>query len=149
MPSLYKRIERWYPLTLGSSTAIACSFIFYGKPLPESASAIFAATAGLAGVVIGFLATTMPILYTISDNDDLQRIKAVSKHKRLINYFLDAINHSFVLLFASLAALFFDVIRIEGWQGLIFFLWLFSFATTGMSSYRFVRVFVDILRTVE
>ncbi|WP_026736134.1 hypothetical protein [Fischerella sp. PCC 9605] len=146
---MQKNLERWYPLTLGLFSTVFYCLLFWGKPLPSSLKDVFSAATTLSGIAIGFLATAMSILFTISNTNVVKQIKNSNKYIRLINYFVDAINWSFLLAFLSFIGLFIEIKNFGSWQWLAFGIWLFALLTSGFSAYRVIRVFAAILRAAN
>ncbi|MUG92822.1 hypothetical protein F7734_10320 [Scytonema sp. UIC 10036] len=143
------KLERWYPVTFGFFITALCYLLFRSKPLPSSLKDIFSAATTLSGIAVGFLATAMSILFTISNTFVVKQIKNTNKYTRLINYFMDAINWSFLLAAFSLVGLFIDINNLGVWQWSAFGIWLFTLITSGLSSYRVIRVFAAILRAAN
>jgi len=144
------KIEKWYPLTLGLIiTILYCSY-FSKNLLPESWKEILSAVTTLSGIAIGFISTAMSILFTISSSNIVQQIIKTNNYDKLINYFLDAINLLFLLILLSLIGLFIDIKALgHTLQVLASGVWIFALITSGLSSYRVIRVFASVLRAAK
>lgn len=143
-------IEKWYPLFFGTTFAIVCSYFFTKDPSQNSFKELFSATTTLSGIAIGFLATAVSILLTIIKSYIVQQIINGKVYDKLINYFMDAIQWLFMLTLLSYIGLFFDIATFEQpFKSLAFSLWALAFMTSGLSSYRVIRVFASILRAAK
>lgn len=144
------RWEKWYPLSLGAIFTILCCSYFSKNNLPDSWKEILSSATTLSSIAIGFLATAMSILFTISNSHVVKQIINTNSYDKLINYFLDAINWLFWLVLFSFIGLFVDI---RAWQKplqlLACGLWFFSLITSGLSSYRVIRVFAAVLRAAR
>ncbi|MDZ7952443.1 hypothetical protein [Nostoc sp. DedQUE09] len=143
---MHKNIERWYPITFGLALTVLYCSLLRSKPLPTSLKDVFSAATTLSGIAIGFLATAMSILFTIGNTNVVKQMKNSNKYTILINYFMDAINWSFLLASLSFFGLFVEIKTFGSLQWLVFGIWLFTLLTSGLSSYRVIRVFAAILR---
>jgi hypothetical protein len=143
---MHKNIERWYPITFGLALTVLYCSLLRSKPLPTSLKDVFSAATTLSGIAIGFLATAMSILFTIGNTNVVKQMKNSNKYTILINYFMDAINWSFLLASLSFLGLFVEIKTFGSLEWLVFGIWLFTLLTSGLSSYRVIRVFAAILR---
>ncbi|PSB32852.1 hypothetical protein [Chlorogloea sp. CCALA 695] len=141
------KIEKWYPLFFAISFAILCSYFYKGNPSPNSFDGLFSAATTLSGIMIGFLATAMSILLTIIKSYVVQQVINAKVYDKLINYFIDAIQWLFVLLFLSFIGLFVDITKFDqSFRIPAFGLWSLAFMTSMLSSYRVIRLFASIMR---
>ena len=141
------KIEKWYPLFFGILFAILCSHFYKKNPSPNSFDGLFSAATTLSGIMIGFLATAMSILLTIIKSYVVQQIINAKVYDKLINYFMDAIQGLFILLFLSFIGLFVDITKFDQFFRISAFgIWSLAFMTSMLSSYRVIRLFASIMR---
>ncbi|MBC1277669.1 hypothetical protein GNF10_17320 [Nostoc sp. UCD121] len=146
---MQKNIEKWYPITFGLAFTILYCLFSLGKALPSSLKDIFSAATTLSSIAIGFLAAAMSILFAIGNTNVIKQMKNANKYIMLINYFMDAINWSFLLASLSFLGLFIEIKNFGSWEWLAFAIWLFTLLTCGLSCYRVIRVFAAILRAAN
>ncbi len=143
------KTEKWYPLVLGFIISWCYYWFSVGNHLPNSLKELFSAATTLSGIAIGFLATAKSILFSINQTHIVRQLKNTNKYKTLINYFMDAINWSFLLAILSLTGLFIDFANLQSWHSIAFSFWVFSLVTAGLSCYRVIDVFATILRSSD
>lgn len=141
------RIERWYPVLLGLLIASCYYWFLQSHPLPNSLKELFGAATTLSGIAIGFLATAESILFSINHTYVVRQLKSTNTYKKLINYFMDAIQWSFVLAIFSFIGLFINFTNQQYWHSLAFSLWVFFLVTAGLSAYRVIDIFASVLRS--
>ena len=144
---MQRTFEKWYPLVFGFSIAFCCHLLLHSHSPSSSLKDVFSAATTLSSIAIGFLATAESILFSISQTSIIKQLKITGTYKRLINYFMDAINWSFLLAIFSLIGTFIDFKTWQLWNSTLFDLWLLAFAAAGLSSYRVIHVFASILRS--
>lgn len=142
-----KKTEKWYPLAIGIIIGLCCYLVLLGNSLPSSLKELFSAATTLSGIAIGFLGSAESILFSISETNVIKQLKNTNRYKILINYFMDAINWSFLLAVLSLIGLFIDFATFQPWHSIAFSFWALTLVTAGLSCYRVIDVFALILRS--
>jgi len=143
------KIERWFPLVIGSLAAVVYLGVFYNRSLPSSVKELFSSGMALSAITVGFLATAQSILFSIDKKYVIQQLKATKTYNTLINYFMSAINWSFLLAIFSAVSLIINFEKQESWHSLFFAAWLFMFVTVISSCYRIIDTFASILRSPD
>jgi hypothetical protein len=139
--------ERWYPLLLGVAS-VACYFYWLRNySFPKSLNDIFSTSTTLSGIVVGFLITAKSILFSIDERYIIKKLKETKTYNKLINYFMSAIQYSFILAFISLFCLFIDFGNPQVYHKIFFSIWLFFLVVAGSSCYRVIDVFSRILKS--
>lgn len=143
--------ERWYPILLGIIFSL-CYFFWirnHSLPEPEKLSNLFSAGTTLSGIAIGFLITAESILFSIEERYIVKKLKETKTYNKLINYFMFAIQSSFVFVLFSIVCSFIDfsVKDPTMFQKIMFTTWLSILIITGSSCYRVISVFSDILKS--
>lgn len=141
--------ERWYPLL--SSMVLTFFFLLLFRRLnltiPESTKDLLTAATTLSGIVVGFLAATQAILFSIDNSLVIKNLRQAGVYSRLVNYLMDAIHWSLALAIISSVGLFLDLKNPQTWYLYPFLLWVFLSITTGLSCYRVIRLFNRILHS--
>lgn len=143
-----KYVERWYPLVISTITGILIYILSskYRIDIEKITSDLFPNTINLGGIVIGFLAAAKSILFSIENSYIVQQFKKANIYKKLINYFMDAINLGFILVIASIIG---SLINFENPNKILyvyFSFWAALIVATGLSSYRVIRIFSDTIK---
>jgi len=144
------KIERWYPLAIGTLAALT-SFglgLRYPLQLPPSMKDVLTATTTLSSIIVAFLAAVQAILFSINHEQVIRNLKQASVYKKLINYLMDAIHWSISLAIISSAGLILDFSIPQKWYSYAFFIWLFILTVALLSCYRIIRLFNKILRSL-
>lgn len=141
------KIERWFPLLTGGFTAACYISFLRGYFLPSSVRDLFSSAMQISSITIGFLITAFSILVTIEDKHIVQQLKQAGVYNKLINYFLDAIQWSFILIAVSSIGLLIDFNSQESWHSLAFAIWLFVLTSTASSFYRVIDIFISVVRS--
>lgn len=143
------KLERWYPLIFGFTCSIIYLIFFRRYPLPESLKDLLSAVTNLSGIAIGFLAAAQSILFSLPRKYVIQQLKKAGMYSRLLNYFMTAIQWSFVLAVISAFGLLIDFTKSQSWHSLAFSVWLFILTTASLSYYRVIEVFTALLRAPD
>lgn len=140
------QIERWYPIALGIIVAAFYFILLKEYSFPKSLNDIFSTSTTLSGIAIGFLITAKSILFSIDEKYIIKQLKSTKIYRKLINYFMSAIQWSFFLAIVSLFCLFIDFSQPRAYLKILFSSWLFSLTVSGASCYRVIDVYAQILR---
>lgn len=140
-------LERFYPLFMAIGVAFVNYVFVQSYPLSDFAKDLFNATLNLAGITVGFLAASMSILFSMEQKYMVQQLKQASIYKKLINYFIDAITWSFIVIIIDILGLTINFKISELWKYLFFVLWAFSVSASLASTYRVVSVFAKLLKS--
>ncbi|MEQ8467683.1 hypothetical protein [Coleofasciculus sp. E1-EBD-02] len=117
--------------------------------MPESLKDLLSAVTNLSGIAIGFLAAAQSILFSLPRKYVIQQLKKAGMYSRLLNYFMTAIQWSFVLAVISAFGLLIDFTKSQSWHSLAFSVWLFILTTASLSYYRVIEVFTALLRAPD
>lgn len=142
--------ERWYPLVLSTVFTIGTGLLFIRLDLdiPKTIKDLLTAATTLSGIVIGFLAATQAILFSIENSQVILHLKQGGMYRKLINYLMDAIHWSLLLAIISSIGLFLDLTTPKPWYIYPFFVWSFCSAAAALSCYRVIRLFNKILHSL-
>ncbi len=160
--SIESKIEKWYPITGGVIATCLYYSISKNSALPNLIKDIFSAGATLSSIATGFLATAISIILTITNSDIVKLLKSMRVYVKLINYFMEAIRWSFLVVIFSLIGLFIDFSTNQSWhlflfnsfnlkihwQLLFFNIWIFFLITSLLCTYRVVNIFAIILKSL-
>lgn len=139
--------ERFYPLCVAAGIALVNYVFVQNYPLTDFAKDLFNATLNLASITVGFLAASMSILFSIEKKYIVQQLKQANIYKKLINYFIDAITWSFMVVIIDILGLTINFKISESWKHLFFIFWIFSVATSIASAHRVISVFANLLKS--
>jgi hypothetical protein len=141
--------ERWYPLLFSMLLTLSTFLLFrrLNLSIPDSTKDLLTAATTLSGIIVGFLAATQAILFSIDNSKIIENLRQAGVYSRLINYLMDAIHWSLALAVISSVGLFLDLSNPQSWYLYPFFLWVFFSITTGLSCYRVIRLFNRILHS--
>jgi hypothetical protein len=141
-----KIFERWYPIICSFLLALLYGALFgetfYSLPIRDVLSSVLS----VAGIIIGFVATAMSILFTIEKKQIILQLKDVEYYRMLIDYFASSIRWTFMLMLLSCIGLVGNYNQPAFWQAAGFNVWLWVLLTTGFSCYRLLEIFAKILR---
>jgi hypothetical protein len=143
---LQSLLERFYPLLLAIAVAIVNWIFVRNYPLPDFAKDLFNATLSLASITVGFLTAAISILSAMDQKFIVQQLKQANIYRKLINYFIDAINWSFIVMVLDIFGLTISFNTDEPWKQLFFVFWTFSVSIALTSTYRIVTVFAKLLK---
>jgi|GEM_PF-5450374 len=138
--------ERFYPLLLALGIAFFNSLFVHRYPLSDFAKDLFNATLNLASITVGFLAASMSILFSIEQKYMVQQLKQSKLYNKLINYFLDAITWSFIVVVLDILGLTINFKTTDWWEYWFFIGWTLSVSTALASTYRTISVFARLLK---
>lgn len=143
-----KHIERWLPLTVATAVGIIAFSVSYRTKLDinEITEKLFPNTINLGGIVIGFLAAAKSILFSIEEGFIMRQIRKAEVYKKLINYFMDAINLGFLLVIFSIVGTLINFENPLTIHHCLFGVWVALLVNMGLSSYRVIKIFADILK---
>jgi hypothetical protein len=148
-------VERFYPLLLGTCVGCVAYYLNSRYGIPDNIKEIFAAVMNVFGVAIGFLATVKTVILGFNEQDIIKKLKKTGSYKKLLNYFLNAVQYSFALLAASTVGLSlnFKTNVVYGitfsWQPYFISIWWFLLATSTLKYYRAIDIFSTILRSLN
>lgn len=138
-------IERWNPQIIGIFTTACYIFFLRNYSLPSSVKDLFNAALTFSSLAITFLGTALSILMVIDKIYLVQQLRNAGVYRKLVNYFIYAINWCFVLAAVTAATLLIDFTAKESWHWVAFAIWLFILTTTGFACYRVIDIFAKIL----
>lgn len=141
------KVERWSPLIIGFFTATIYFCFLQNYSLPSSVRDLFSSAMQVSSITIGFLATALSVLLSIESKNIIQQLKNAGVYKKLVNYFVIAVNWSFALVIFSAICLLLDFKVQWIWNSVTFAAWLFALTGTAASCYRVIDIFASILRS--
>lgn len=143
------KIEKYYPIVMGSVAAVLFYFTVNNAKLPNSIHNIFSAAANLSAIAIGFLGAAMAIVLAITNSRVIKSLKQTGAYVRLINYFDSAIKASFCLAVLSFFGLLVDTTSVGLLQTMFATVYVFFLIVSGAKVYRVIDVFSHILRNTQ
>ncbi len=143
------KVERWFPVILGLLTTVIIGQVADLSSIATFAKDLFTSTISLGSIFIGFLTATLAIIFSIDQKYVVKQLKAAKVYNKLINYFMDAIGWSFVVVALSIVGLVIDFKVQADWHLGGFAVWIFSLTTAGLSTYRITSVLSDVLKTPD
>jgi hypothetical protein len=142
-------VERTYPLLLGFLVGLIALYVTKLYGVTDSIKDIFSAVMNICGITVGFLATVETIILAFNDQHIIKQLKKTGSYKRILNYFLGAIQYSFVLLVLSAIGLSLDFKTDSIWQPYFLGVWCWTLATSILSYYRAIDIFSAILSALD
>ncbi len=144
-PKTKSIIERWFPLCIAVLIVGANVLFLKYSPSKESLKDLFNATFNLGGIILGFLTASKAILFSIDEKYTIKQLRSAGVYRKLINYFMDTIRWSFVLIVFDIVCLSISWDPPADWHKYVINVWIFIISTTLLSCYRVVSVFSKIL----
>lgn len=146
LKQLKRFYERWHPILLSSAAVCLTSFLDYKSIIPIDQTALFEGMLGFQGILVGFLATAKSIIFSVESRPFIQEMKKTVVYKKLINYFMDAINASFISACLSIICLVVNFDIFKPWHFVLISFWVFFSTLSLLSSYRVISKFSKILK---
>lgn len=143
------KVEKRYPFWISLLIGVGGYLFFYKIPISNKISDLFSALLNVSAIGIGFLGTSMGILYTMSKDWIIRALKDTEKnyYKITINYFLKAIYASSFMALMNCIGLLLDWnIKLNGNHQVIFSLWLSSCILSILTYQRIISIFSLILK---
>jgi hypothetical protein len=144
-PKVKSIIERWFPIFGALLVMLANIFIIKYSPSKESLKDLFNSTLNLGGIIIGFLTASKAILFSIDEKYVIQSIKSAGVYKKMINYFMDAIRWSFLLIILDIICIVIDWEHRGALHSAALNCWVFIMSVTLLSCYRVISLLGKIL----
>lgn len=147
MKTACKIWERFYPLFFGLVAGGSVWWLFKARTVPEKIYDMMANGINIGGIIIGFLATTVALIYSLQTNYIIVQLKKMGQFSTFVLFFRATVNWCMGL--AGLGAVGFfldfkDAALIE--RNRIFLsCWVCVFVTAGLCAYRFIRVLCILL----
>lgn len=138
-------IESWVPQIIGIFTTAFYILFLRNYSLPSSLKDLFNATITFSSLAIAFLGTALSILMAIDKNYLVQQLRNAGVYRKLLKYFMSAINWCFGLTAVTAITILIDFTTKESWHWIAFAIWLFVLTTTGFACYRVIAIFAKIL----
>lgn len=143
-----KAIERWAPTGLAVIAGIATAFAYPHTSLREDTIApVLNATVSVGSIAVGFVATAMAMLYSMSASRLIHELKRSSDKRwlRIINYAIESLAWCFVLVIASWIGLFGHYGTATRLNHCLSVFWMSLAIGSGVSVVRVLSVFVLVL----
>jgi hypothetical protein len=144
---LTKLVERWTPLFLASFLLVLNWSFFKIYPVQNFKDLLNGAL-NLGSISIGFLTASQAVLLSIDEKYVVKQLKNAGVYKKLVQYFLNAIQSAFILVVISIFCLGIEIdfLQSQSFLGeLLFNIWFFFCVETIASCYRVISVFSKIL----
>lgn len=139
-------LEKNYPFVVALFIAVVAYFLPYdlsGKNFAQILSSVIT----IGAILIGFLATMMSILITITGKRVIKRITALGASGRFTGYFFITLVLGFILVvFSSVLNAFTDLCGRRSHY--VFVAWIFVVAFFLLASFRIVHLMARILKNV-
>lgn len=147
-------VEKRYPFWSSIIIGVFCYFFFPLHLIPKNLDKIFPEIIQISALAIGFLSTSLALIFTLAKEWIIKALKELKKNKYykiMIDYFIRAISASFIVALINACCLFLDwnnsddkiLIKVG------FSLWISSLIGLFLSYYRIIRVFSWILKSTE
>jgi hypothetical protein len=144
-----KLTERWFPL-VGAAiiTTTSSKFIEYSE-INFFAKDLFSSLLNFEGILVGFLMASKSILIAIEGKSIIKWLKDGGVYNKLLQYFMDAINWSFIAIIFSIAGIITSFSIIGIWQFFVFYGGIFVISASVLCCYRVIYLFTKILRSIN
>ncbi|TGK51126.1 hypothetical protein [Leptospira kanakyensis] len=138
-----------YSKTYPYIIALLCSILSYKFssyiPYPNIPT-ILPQTMTFGGIIVGFFATTLTILYSIDESKTLiKKIKKADYYDLIVSYLFQTIYSGFILASISTAGLFMNFQIVNIFDQIYFSIWVFTFISSLLLSFRIIRILGKIL----
>jgi hypothetical protein len=137
------RIERWWPYGI-TVVGVAVWFWILGAAFPENSTDLMLATGPTAAVLVGFVATVMAIVLTITGSPVFRTLRKAGYHNDLFRYLFEAALWGTTFLCLSLVGFFVATEKVTP-------LWFeVCWVTVAMATlWTFVRVFQIVFKLLR
>ena len=139
-------LERWYPQITAVVVALGVFFLPYdlsGKNFSQILSSVIT----IGAILIGFLATMMSVLITITGRKVIKRISALGASGQFTGYFFVTLTSGFILVVASTALNPFTELK-GTLSHFLFVGWIFVVTFFILAAFRIVHLMAKILKSV-
>jgi hypothetical protein len=141
-----KQIETWWPYALGALAA-AGSLPFFSFWYPSKPNELVQSALTIGAISVGFLANMKAILFSVEKTRIVEDLKASGYWNDLIDYLMDAIHVSLLLVLFGAVGFLFDCLDRSSWfVRLILSAWVFLLVSAVSAYYRVVRLLAFVLR---
>lgn len=143
--------ERLYPYILAILAPLVVCLLWFFELSPQSVqlAQIFDKVTGLGGIIVGFLATALAILFTLPDGPAVRFLRRNKGLSQMVAYLEAAIGWwLLVTLISILMLLFLPDIRRNGWLGWAGLLWSYIVGVSILLFYRAARLIGSLLRSL-
>lgn len=140
-------ISKIYPYVIALIISIL-SFLYSFYIPYQKLPLILPQSMTLGGIIIGFFATTLTILYSIDDTKPIiKKLKSISYYEIIVSYLFQTIYFGFFLASVSTLGLFlnFEVLNLFG--EIYFSVWSFSFSASIFLSLRIILILGKVLNS--
>lgn len=141
--------DKVYPHLTAIFVAGAYFILNYYYPqysLPKNLKDLFAASASISSIVVGFLATAKATLLSISSGRSIKWMKSGGQYQILISYFMTAVHYSIVTAVVSALLLLFNFEKLPPYAAYFVCFWVFLSVGSLFSGYRIIRLYSTILK---
>lgn len=132
-------IEKHYPFFLSVAIMVIGNMVFLHYSEIKLRYDIFATTISIGSILLGFLVTTLSILFAISSSTIIKELKQSGAYRLITRYLMSAINSSFLALVINLIGLLIPLrsgISRYPEEIYIFSVWIFSTALPIIATQR-------------
>lgn len=142
------RFEFTYPWYGGAIAGpLFCLVVESGElSLPKELAQVFASTVDVSAIAVGFLGTSVALLYTLKELPYFREISRASGFALLVGYLKKATLACFLLAGLSLSLLFLQSALSDRWWWLfVVSVWVWATVTTALLSHRVMHQFFGLL----
>ena len=144
-----KLTERWFPL-VGAAIITTISFKFIEcSEIHFFAKDLFSSLLNFEGILVGFLMASKSILIAIEGKSIIKWLKDGGVYNKLLQYFMDAINWSFIAIIFSIAGIITSFSIMGICQFFVLYGGIFVISASVLCCYRVIYLFTKILRSIN
>lgn len=131
---------------LGVGAYLLLNYYFPQHSLPKNLKDLFAASASISSIVVGFLATAKATLLSISSGRSIKWMKSGGQYQILISYFMTAVHYSILTAVVSALLLLLNFEKLPPYAAYFVCLWILLAVGSLFSGYRIIRLYSTILK---
>lgn len=136
------QFERFYPYV--GALLVAAAWYVLGCAFPKDPTNLLVATGTTSAVLVGFVATVMAIILSITGSAVFRTLRAAGYHKDLFNYLFEAIVWGMLFLVFSMVGYFVTTPEVTPW--LFKALWVLL---AGLNLFVFLRAFLIVFKLLK
>jgi len=145
----WKLWEKYYPAFFGVLTGFMVWWLFKARAIPEKIYDMMANGINIGGIIVGFLATTIALIYSLQNNFIITQLKKMGHFETFLSHFQDTVRWCMVLAGLGAVSFFLDFkdVNLAAYNRIFLALWVCVFITAGLCAYRFIRVLCILLHS--
>lgn len=142
------RIEKAYPIIGSLGVAAVVGLLFPATKVPSDLGNVFSGALNIGAIAVGFLATAKSILISMEGRRVVAQLRRTGHYAVIVGYLVDATRGAFLLAVYSIVGLVVQPPSI-GWGGWFLVAGVALLAFTGLTSYRVIDIFAEVLRAPD